>query len=61
MSKLGNNKSIEESLNIIKDKIFNMSCYMLSDLHDAEDTTQEILIKVISNFKSLKTPDRFKS
>ncbi|MEN6314996.1 MAG: RNA polymerase sigma factor [Clostridiaceae bacterium] len=44
----GNQKALEIILSSIEDMIFNLSLRMLGTIPDAEDATQEILIKVMT-------------
>ena len=45
----GNGKSFEEFVKIFQPKVFALSLKFLWNPEDAEDATQEILIKVITN------------
>jgi len=42
-----------------KDRVFTLSVKYLSDFSDAEDATQDILIKIIQNYHTLKEKDKF--
>ena len=46
--------------NIFKDVYFS-ALYLLKDKNDAEDATQETLIKVVSNIGTLRKPEAFNS
>jgi RNA polymerase sigma factor (sigma-70 family) len=43
----------------IKDPVFNLSVKFLSDFAEAQDATQDILIKILKNYSSLKDKDKF--
>ena len=45
----GNKKSLEQLIRSIQGLVFNLSLRFLWSRADAEDATQEILIKVITN------------
>lgn len=53
-------EELTQLLNEIKNRIFNLSIRMLSDVQRAEDATQDILIKIIKQIDSLKDKTRFK-
>ncbi|HCM87652.1 MULTISPECIES: RNA polymerase sigma factor [Enterococcus] len=55
----GDVDSLTELLNEVKDSIFNLSLRMLGNIYDAEDATQEILLKIVSNLSSFKQQSRF--
>ncbi len=57
----GDRKSLEYFVNIVKDKIFNISFYYIGDFQLAQDCTQEILIKIISNIKQLNDAVKFEN
>ena len=48
----GNKQSVNTLLQKHQDFIFNVSLKMLNDIHDAEDATQEVLIKVLTNLST---------
>lgn len=50
----GDKSALEKILLSIKDKIYNLSVRMLWNPNDAEDVTQEILIKIITNLSSFR-------
>lgn len=55
----GDVDSLETLVLEIKDLIFNLSVKMLFSREDAEDATQDILIKVIQNLKQFKGQSKF--
>ncbi|WP_294467156.1 RNA polymerase sigma factor [uncultured Anaerofustis sp.] len=57
----GNSEALEKVLSEINDFIFNLSLRMLGTIHDAEDATQEILIKVMLNLSSFKKESAFRT
>ena len=48
----GDKKALETLLCGVQDMVFNLSLRMLGMVHDAEDATQEILIKVMTHLSS---------
>ena len=48
----GNSTSLSELLQKHQDYIFNIALKMLNNTNDAEDVTQEILLKIVSKIKS---------
>lgn len=55
----GDKQSLEKLIVGIKDKIYNLSLRMLWNPADAEDVTQEILIKVITNLSKFRLESKF--
>lgn len=55
----GDKQSLEKLIVGIKDKIYNLSLRMLWNPADAEDVTQEILIKVITNLSKFRSESKF--
>ncbi len=55
----GDKQSLEKLIVGIKDKIYNISLRMLWNPNDAEDVTQEILIKVITNLSKFRMESKF--
>lgn len=55
----GDKQSLEKLLLSVKDKIYNLSLRMLWSPKDAEDVTQEILIKVITNLSKFRMESKF--
>ena len=50
----GNQDSLEAILTGVKDMVFNLSLRMLGTIPDAEDATQEILIKIMTHLSSFR-------
>lgn len=57
----GNKKSLEHLINVVKDKIFNISFYFIGDFELAKDCSQEILIKIVTNLGQLKDSAKFEN
>ncbi|MDP4094055.1 MAG: RNA polymerase sigma factor [Bacillota bacterium] len=55
----GDKQALEKLISGIKDKIYNLSLRMLWNPSDAEDATQEILIKVITNLSKFRLECKF--
>ncbi|MFR3687600.1 MAG: RNA polymerase sigma factor [Enterococcus sp.] len=55
----GDSDSLAELLSEVKDSVFNLSLRMLGNVFDAEDATQEILLKIVTNLASFKQQSRF--
>lgn len=55
----GDAESLATLLNEVKDLVFNLSLRMLGNVFDAEDATQEILLKTIINLSSFDERSRF--
>lgn len=55
----GNSDALAELLASVKDSVFNLSLRMLGNVFDAEDATQEILLKAMTNLSSFKQYSRF--
>jgi len=58
-AKNGDMQALEELILGIKDNIYNLSLRMLWNPADAEDVTQEILIKVITNLSKFRSESKF--
>lgn len=54
----GNPAALESVLESVRDGVFNLSLRMLGMLPDAEDATQEILIKVMTHLSSFRQESR---
>lgn len=55
----GNKQSLEELINSIQSLVFNLSLRFLWNRMDAEDATQEILIKLITNLSKYDGRSKF--
>lgn len=55
----GDKKSLETIVLGVQDLVFNLSLRMLGTFHDAEDATQDILLKVITHLSSFKGESLF--
>lgn len=55
----GNSAALEKLLTSIQDFVFNLSLRMLGTTSDAEDATQEILIKVMTNLSTFRKESKF--
>ena len=49
----GNKKALEGLILGVEDMIYNLSLRMLGSLYDAQDATQEIIIKIITQLSTL--------
>ena len=54
----GDQEALETLLCSVRDMVFNLSLRMLGMIPDAEDATQEILVKVMTHLSSGKAPCR---
>lgn len=57
----GDRKSLEQLINSVRDSIFNIALRFLYSREDAEDATQEILIKIVTNLSKFKAESKFKT
>lgn len=55
----GNTKALEEILLEVKDLIYNLSLRMLGTSSDADDATQDILVRVMTNLASFRKESNF--
>lgn len=55
----GDQDSLETVMLSVRDLIFNLSLRMLGTFHDAEDATQDIILKVITHLSSFKQESSF--
>lgn len=58
-AKNGNRSALEEIARAIKDQVYGLALRMLGTPADAEDATQEILIKVVTRLDSFRGDSRF--
>ena len=58
-AKMGNKDVLEEIIRRIQDKIYGIAIRMLFIPADAEDATQEILVKIITHLGTFKGESRF--
>lgn len=57
----GDKKALEKIIIEIKDFVFNISLRMLGTVLDAEDASQDILIKIITNLSMFKKNSKFET
>lgn len=50
---------ITSEINNVRNKIFNLSVRFLSDFQAAEDASQDILVKIVKNYDTLKDKQKF--
>lgn len=55
----GNKEALETLIENVQDFVFNLSLRMLGTFADAEDATQEILLKIVTNLSSFKGDSSF--
>lgn len=55
----GNKKALEKLLTDIQDLVFNLSLRMLGMISDAEDASQEILIRIMTNLSTFRKESSF--
>lgn len=58
-AKEGNREALKHIINLVQDRIFNLSLKMLFNYEDAQDATQEILIKMITKLSSFRGESSF--
>ncbi|MFO7739936.1 MAG: sigma-70 family RNA polymerase sigma factor, partial [Desulfatiglandaceae bacterium] len=59
LAKEGGRNALEELVRTIQDRIYGLALRILFLPADAEDATQEILIKIITHLRSFKGESRF--
>jgi len=57
----GDKKALEEVVMQIKDLVYNLSLRMLLFPMDAEDATQEILVKIVTHLSTFQRQSKFKT
>lgn len=57
----GDKKSLETLVAEVQDNVFNLSLRMLGTFSDAEDATQDILLKIITHLSSFRGDSTFKT
>jgi DNA-directed RNA polymerase specialized sigma24 family protein len=60
-AKKGNKQSLEMVVENIQDRIYGLALRMLGNAEDAEDETQEILIKLITHLSDFREESAFSS
>lgn len=55
----GDKKALEQLLSSIQDLVFNLSLRMLGTIVDAQDASQDIMIKIITNLSGFKSTSSF--
>ena len=55
----GDREALETVISSVQDLVFNLSLRMLGTFADAEDATQDILLKVIAHLSSFKNESAF--
>ncbi len=56
----GDRRSLENLIVEIKDMVYNLSLRMLLHPANAEDATQEILVRIITHLSTFKNDSKFK-
>lgn len=57
----GDKKSLEKVILEIKDLVYNLSLRMLLYPEDAQDATQEVLVKIVTHLSTFKGESKFKT
>ena len=55
----GDKQALEDLILSIEDLIYNLALRMLGTIHDAEDATQEIIVRVITKLSTFQKKVRF--
>lgn len=61
LAKNGNKESLEAVIGSIHEKVYGLSLRMLGNAEDAEDESQEIIIKIITHLSSFREESAFSS
>lgn len=61
LARKGDKKAIEQLIQVVQKPVFNLAVRFLWKRMDAEDATQDILIKVISNLGTFRGQSQFKT
>ncbi len=60
-AKQGNREALEDLIRMVRDQVYGLALRMLSQPQDAEDATQEILVKVVTHLGSFRHESAFKT
>jgi RNA polymerase sigma factor (sigma-70 family) len=60
-AKAGDRAALDELVRAMKDLVFNLAARMLGSAADAEDATQEILIKIVTHLASFRGDSAFRT
>lgn len=55
----GDGQALEKVLSEVQDLVFNLSIRMLGTVADAEDATQDILVRIMTNLSSFRKDSKF--
>ncbi len=61
LAQQGNLESLDKIIVEIQQQVYSLSLRFLSSSHDAEDASQEIIMRIIKNLKSFKGDSQFKT
>ncbi|MFV0393608.1 MAG: RNA polymerase sigma factor [Coprobacillaceae bacterium] len=57
----GDVEALEKVILEVQDLIFNLSLRMLGDINDAQDASQEIVIKIMTKLSTFRFESKFKT